>query len=394
MVNPFDNQFSNLVHIVSGLEASPKVQEAARNMWDIGEAEVNDYLDNLLSDGADIYQTLKKTKLETFGTQTQNITVKNAKDEIISIKSTKDFFVKLVLLAKSRDIDMKNVLKYSLRPYPSPLASYDGNMVKTQKSKLLEVIEKKAKVDCVTSIPNRSCLIIDAMALLQALKNIPDTFKELTSTILKSIVTLASKFGCSRVDVVCDRYPTESIKGAERLKRGTKDAAVFSIFGGDNQKTPRQWKKFLKSGKNKENIMEFFFESLKSVPHQTFGGKEIYLCHSDKCDRFQVVGGTVIVQNIGELTCDHEEADTRMGLHTFHASQNGFADVVIASPDTDVFVIMLHVSTTCHSSIYFLTGTGVKRRMIPVTTVQQKLGNQLCEALIGFHAFSGMFKFP
>ena len=68
----------------------------------------------------------------------------------------------------------------------------------------------------------------------------------------KTAISLASKFGCIRVDVVCDRYPDESIKGAEHLKRGSAEAAVINIYGG-SQKTPRQWKKFLKSGKNKEN---------------------------------------------------------------------------------------------------------------------------------------------
>ena len=90
------------MHIVSGMEASPEVQEAARHMWDIGEAEVNAYLDNLLSDEADVYQTLKKTKLKTFGTQAVTMAVKNTKNEIVAIKSTKDLFAKLVLLARSQ----------------------------------------------------------------------------------------------------------------------------------------------------------------------------------------------------------------------------------------------------------------------------------------------------
>ena len=85
------------------------------------------------------------------------------------------------------------------------------------------------------------------MAMLQALKNLPNTFGELAVTILKNIITLASKFGCRRIDVVCDRYPDQSIKGAERLSRGSAGAAVIDIYG-ETQKNPRQWKKFLRSG--------------------------------------------------------------------------------------------------------------------------------------------------
>ena len=241
MVDPFNNNFEKLIHIVSGMEASPVVQEAALNMWEIGEAEVNSYMDNLLSKEADVYHKMQKTKLKTFGTQSETMNVKNTKNEIVAIKSTKDLFAKLVLLAKSRDIDMKEVLKYTLRPFPSPLSLYDGSMVKTQKSKLLEIIEKKSNVDCIVSIPERSCLVINAMAMLQMLKDVPNTFENLATTIFKTAISLASKFGCIRVDVVCDRYPGESIKGAERLKRGSAEAAVINIYGG-SQKTPRQWK--------------------------------------------------------------------------------------------------------------------------------------------------------
>ena len=378
------------MHIVSGMEASPEVQEAARHMWDIGEAEVNAYLDNLLSDEADVYQTLKKTKLKTFGTQAVTMAVKNTKNEIVAIKSTKDLFAKLVLLARSREIDMQEVLKYSLRPFPSPLSTYDGNMVKTQKSKLLEILEKNANVECIASVPGKSCLIIDAMAMLQALKSVPETFDTLSLTIFKTIITLASKFGCDRVDVVCDRYPDKSIKGAERMKRGSADAAVINIFGG-LQKTPRQWKKFLKSGKNKENIMGFFFKSWCNIPYQIFDGKEIYICHEEKCHRMRVIEQTVVVENVPELVCDHEEADTRMAVHAAHASENAFDSILVASPDTDVFIIMLNQSISCPSSIYFLTGTGIKRRIIPITIVAQQLGQGLCEALIGFHAFTGKY---
>ena len=131
--------------------------------------------------------------------------------------------------------------------------------------------------------------------------------------------------------------------------------------------------------------MEYFFKAWRYIPHQAFAGKEIYLCHKDKCDRFKVINNDVIVENIVELTCDHEEADTKIAVHAIHASGE-CNSIIIASPDTDVFAIMLHVSTSCSSSIYFLTGTGVKRRIIPVTTIGQKLGPRLCKALIGFLA--------
>ena len=42
-----------------------------------------------------------------------------------------------------------------------------------------------------------------------------------------------------------------------------------------------------------------------------------------------------------ELESTQEEADTRMLLHSLHASRSRFASVVIVSEDTDVLVLLL-----------------------------------------------------
>ena len=94
----------------------------------------------------------------------------------------------------------------------------------------------------------------------------------------------------------------------------------------------------------------------------------------------------VIVQRIDELCCDHEEADTRMMLH---ASQ--FENVVIKSPDTDVFVLLVHFSLSFTFSPFFVTGVKEHVRIININAIAQSLGEDKCKALIGFHAFTGKY---
>ena len=48
-----------------------------------------------------------------------------------------------------------------------------------------------------------------------------------------------------------------------------------------------------------------------------------------------------ISQTVDTLTCCHEEADTRMLLHAKHARNHGAAKVVIHTPATNVFILML-----------------------------------------------------
>ena len=391
MINPFDNEFEKLVHIVSGVEASNEIQEASKTMLETGESSFNAYvLGNLLSESPDVDKKMTKTKLKTFKDLSKNTKTTSSKNEIISIKSTKDLFAKMVLLAKSRDVDMKEVLQYSLRPYPSPIATFDGSMVKTQKSKLMQIVEEKANIDHLDSIPRDGCIVIDAMALLQTMKTVPNTFGELSKIILNSIVQIASKFETRRIDFVCDRYPEHSIKGTEREKRGIAGSTIVKIFG-KAQKVPRQWKKFLSSGQNKEEIMEFLFNDWKQLPASLFKDFEIYLCHKDKCHLFYAedLDSSLSYEMIDELKCDHEEADTRMALHVHHAASSGFENIVIRSPDTDVFIIMLHVCSLVSSNLFFLTGTGMKRRVIPLTSTFENIGAELCDALVGFHSFTG-----
>ena len=54
------------------------------------------------------------------------------------------------------------------------------------------------------------------MALLQTQRNIPETFGELSTTIVSQIISQATYFKAERVDFVSDRYPTVSIKNLDR----------------------------------------------------------------------------------------------------------------------------------------------------------------------------------
>lgn len=65
-------------------------------------------------------------------------------------------------------------------------------MVRTQKSKLMQIVEEKADIDHL-DIPRAGCIIIDALALLRTIKIVPITFGELSQIILNSIFQIALK---------------------------------------------------------------------------------------------------------------------------------------------------------------------------------------------------------
>ena len=97
----------------------------------------------------------------------------------IVLKGNRSFFARMLLLAQSRDIDMREVLSHLLGPFPLSIATGLGIMQKTQKSKLMHVIESKGENHIAGTTPDgNNAFIIDGMAHIQKSLKLPSTFGE------------------------------------------------------------------------------------------------------------------------------------------------------------------------------------------------------------------------
>ena len=206
------------------------------------------------------------------------------------------------------------------------------------------------------------------------------------------LVQLAKQCNASRLDFVADCYPDLSIKKAERSRRAEKGVQRIRIFGKD-QPVPRQWKKFLSCGENKESLMMFLSEHWRTYnSSQMQGISNMFVTSKEKCHNLSCCSsgnGTVVCEECVALESDHEEADTRILLHTKHA-MNTCDSVIIKSPDTDVFILCTAMQRLLGSKdLFFMTGTGKKSRTLHMNAVSNALGEELCRCLPGFHAFSG-----
>ena len=361
MVNPFDNDHDSLVHIASGVVASSDIEDDMGHMIDKGKTAFTSFFENhIVGEKPSIYSTIKKTNLKTFSRLGKKVTSTNSKGQLVAMKNSKELFAKLLLIAKSRNLQLDDVFRYSLRPYPCSVASSEGDLVKTSKSKLVHAIEGEAQNSSVFDFPTDcNACILDAMAILQTLSTIPDTFGELTVQLLTMIVKIANNCHCKRSDFVCGRYPRQSIKNLERNRRAIDGVQKISIYS-EHQKVPRQWKKFLSSGENKEQLMKFIYQSWTKADPHLFKDVEVFLSHEEMCHKFFQSNDILISREVEELCCDHEEADTRMLVHASHASQC-YENIIIKSPDSDVLVIALNACLEIDAKIYFETGIGTAR---------------------------------
>ena len=98
---------------------------------------------------------------------------------------------------------MKDVLTYSLGPIPWALATPDGGLVKTEKSKLLKVIECDCADPLVSTLPHNCVRIFDGMVLIQQLVSTKlKTFAEMLDYLMKKITSNEAKV----IYFVTDQY--------------------------------------------------------------------------------------------------------------------------------------------------------------------------------------------
>ena len=142
----------------------------------------------------------------------------------------------MLAISTSRNLDFRMVLSFSLSPLPLSLASPQGNLNKTTKSSLLLLLESYGSP--VENI-GRAALLVEAMATIQSLTRLTGTLRDLAFQILRSVLGTRDHDQLSRVDFVIDRYPSVSIKDAERSKRASTGVIVSHIINA-SRRCPKQ----------------------------------------------------------------------------------------------------------------------------------------------------------
>ena len=194
----------------------------------------------------------------------------------------------------------------------------------------------------------------------------------------------------SRIDFVTNQSPEHSIKSNERSRRAAQASTLVTIYG-KNQATPAQWKKYLSSGKNNKGIILFLIHSWKDLQPEDFTGLTLSATCADKCWKFSPIKQSTVFETteVVELECDHKEANTHLMLHAKYASDDDFFFVVVKSPDTNVFLLRVAMEQNLSADLYFITGNQNQSRMISLKKVRGDVGREMCNLMIGFHAFTG-----
>ena len=138
------------------------------------------------------------------------------------------------------------------------------SLEKQQKSKLQEVVLKEGDLsivdnprEMVAESMHNSTYIVDLMAALRSMVQIPENYEELTWKLLSSFPK-----GFQRVDIVADTYRNVSIKAGEREIRGRSDKVIIksTIF-----QVPKDCQAFLQNGENKNNLTDLLCDTISAL---------------------------------------------------------------------------------------------------------------------------------
>ena len=185
---------------------------------------------------------------------------------------------------------------------------------------------------------------MDGVAIINMRPGTAKTFQSYTNDVFMPYVTSQLQH-VDRLDIVWDRYMTDSLKTDTRSKRGKGVRRRVD----PSSTVPRNWLEFLRIDENKTELFSFLTSSISNLATNwhiiTTHGTDI-LCSNR--------------QDVSALApCTHEEADTRIFLHLEDSVQQGYSKVFIHTVDTDVVVLAIASATRLNIfelSIAFVAG--------------------------------------
>lgn len=206
-VNPWNYASDQLVSLVSGVIASEKTTHELLRVRQIGDAAVEHFIsDRIASNKVDFFAPNKSSRLSTFNQSQKRKTLQQVKAQIQS--NDRSLFARLLVVSRSRKINLEEILTCPLSSVLLPLATADDRMAKNVKSQLLEAIEADCEGCLLDSMGDQGdqdkALVLDAMAMIQCLPAgaIPATFGLLAQALLEQLCSLSRSHSAKWIDFV------------------------------------------------------------------------------------------------------------------------------------------------------------------------------------------------
>ena len=371
-LDPFDSSIdrSRLYNISSGAAVSADIETDLLTAEKQGARARSNFVElRLKKNEVDFFEPIKRINLKTMASAKKKVKLTSSQSKVVEYKHMGNIVTKLLVKSQHGTVNIAELMKFCLTPVPYCIGTADGYLAKTNKAVGFSFITKGVMDE---KLPNVGVLTIeDGNALFYYLKEIPDTFKQ----ICEKLYNQTKKY--DDVIVSTDMYSTNSVKALERKRRGITEKLLVK---GANTKKPCDWKVFLCNEENKEQLIGLMYTCWSDLVQDD--RRVILIKNGEAFDIAQA-------ENIPDLRSNQEETDSRVVLYCIYAAEQGYQYARVRSPDSDIFWILLYHARKIDITILFDTGHGNKKRLINITNLSKHYTEQMCEAMLALHAFTG-----
>ena len=172
-----------------------------------------------------------------------------------SVKFDKTLFQRLLVVSKTRDINMKHVLSFELNDVPLSITHASGEMCKTCKNKLLQELEVNEKIVALEILVHNTCVVIDLLGTVQRVSTI--NCVNLGNICIKLYNNVKQYLDVADILILIpDRYDVQnSIKAFENKRRCLSNTPE-RIIQNSSTPLPSNFKQFLSNLRNKSNFVK------------------------------------------------------------------------------------------------------------------------------------------
>ncbi len=376
MGNPFLDDFPELVKLDNRNCADESVVCALRVLEDTGIQQYQNFVKNVLENCTQsIHDPIKKNSLALFKQPQPKVKSKAGK-KIKVLQNNVALFGQLYISMQNRDNDLKEFFAHEIQSFPPSLSDFGKLHLPNTKSDILKCLDQDEQPEQPPSLCG--CIVLDGAVIVHLLPTVEaGNFNEYAD---KNFIPYLSKQleRSTRIDIVWDTYQSDSLKESTRENRGK---GVRRKVSG-RAKLPSNWVDFFCDPNNKSELFALLTSKVASFDFSP--NKAVYVTSG------QSVNSTMSTEM---MSCNHEEADTRIIVHVLHALCQGMKSKV-GAVDTDVVFILTGAFFELSQAqplvdIWVAFSMGKNYRFYSINTIYSRLGEQKSRALPVFHALTG-----
>ena len=382
--NPFEEESDDLFSLHTKVSVDKNLVSKLQTVMEQGHTQFSNFVQSRFIDKSiDLEDKIPRNKNKIFTTQVTK-KINNGKLKLVEARQEIQLFSRLYIACQTRDSDLNEFFSHENHAYP-PSLSLGGEIRKGTKSDLLTCFASTSEP--VHESPSATATILDGAAIVHIVK--PDgckTFAEYANRRFVPFIMQMFRGSIRRVDLVWDTYKKDSLKAAERRRRGSGERRKVT----DDTPMPRNWISFLRVDENKVELFAFLGKHVLKHAEMELSSGKVVVTTNDTVDCFP----SQMPEEVSSISpCTHEEADTRCILHVLSCVQEGHTQVVVRTVDTDIVVLSTSVASRLRNygmeELWISFGTGKDFRHIPIHELARGLGDDRSVVMPLFHAMTG-----